>query len=104
MQNSSQEVTQKTRRKFSSLAHDQVHEQPNEIVKGDGGILGITENEAALTLWTISSPGTARLLMGYVENHSLKRKATDNHHEQIRTNTKCAKDFYYSCKHGKECD
>ena len=34
-------VTQKTRRK--------VHEQLNAIVKGDGGIIGITENEAALT-------------------------------------------------------
>ena len=80
MQNSSQGVTQKTRRKFSSLAYDQVHEQLNEIVKGDGGI---TENEAAITRWTVSGPETARLLMEYVENHSLKRKATDNHHEQI---------------------
>ena len=83
MQNFSQEVTQKTRRKFSFLAHDQVHEQLNEIVKGDGGIIGITENEAALTRWTVSGSETARLLMEYVENHSLKRKATDNHHEQI---------------------
>ena len=83
MQNSSQEVTQKTRRKFSSLAHDQVHEQLNEIVKGDGGITGITENEAAITRWTVSGSETPRLLMEYVENHSLKRKATDNHHEQI---------------------
>ena len=37
-------VTKKTRRKFSSLAHYQVHEQLNAIVKGDGGIIGITEN------------------------------------------------------------
>ena len=37
-------VTQQTRRKFSSLAHDQVHEHINAIVKGDGGIIGITEN------------------------------------------------------------
>ena len=52
-------------------------------MKGDGGIIGITENEAALTRWNVSGPETARLLMEYVENHSLKRKATDNHHEQI---------------------
>ena len=45
MQNSSQRVTQKTNRKLSSL----VHEQHNVIVKGDGGITGITENEPALT-------------------------------------------------------
>ena len=40
---------QKTRHKFSSLANNQVHEQLNAIVKGDGGIIAITENEAALT-------------------------------------------------------
>ena len=37
-------VTQKTKRKFSSLAHDQVHEHINAIMKGDGGIINITEN------------------------------------------------------------
>ena len=52
-------VTQKMRRKFSSLAHDQVHEQLNAILKGDGGIIGITENEAALTRWAVSGPKTA---------------------------------------------
>ena len=41
-------MTQNTGRKLSSLAHDQVHEL-NAIVKGDGGIIGITENEAAFT-------------------------------------------------------
>ena len=35
-------VTRKTSHKLSSLAHDQVHEQQNAIVKGDGGIIGIT--------------------------------------------------------------
>ena len=30
------------------MAHDQIHEQLNAIVKGDGGILGITENEFSL--------------------------------------------------------
>ena len=59
-------VIQKTRRKFSSLAHEQVHEQLNAIVKGDDGIIGLTENEAALTRWTVSGPETARLLMEYV--------------------------------------
>ena len=65
-------VTQKTRRK--------VHEQLNAIVKGDGGIIGITENEAALTRWMVSGPETARLVMEYDEKHSLKRKDTDRHH------------------------
>ena len=41
-------VTQKTLHKFSMMAHDQIHEQLNAIVKGDGGIIGITENESAM--------------------------------------------------------
>ena len=31
----------------------------------------------------VSGPETARLLMEYDENHSLKRKDTDHHHEQV---------------------
>ena len=41
-------VTQKTMHKFSALAHDQVQEELNTMVKGDGGVIGITENEASL--------------------------------------------------------
>ena len=32
----------KSKHKFSTLAHDRVREQLNAIVKGDGGIIGIT--------------------------------------------------------------
>jgi len=41
-------VTQKSSHKFSSLAHDQIHEQLNAMVKGDGGVIGITGNDQAL--------------------------------------------------------
>ena len=41
-------VIQKTNKKFSGMAHDHVHEQLNAIVKGDGGAIGLTENESAL--------------------------------------------------------
>ena len=75
-------VTQKCTHKFSALAHDQVHEQLNAMVKGDGGAIGITENEAALTRWMVAGPETARLLIEYDEKHSMK-KDTDRHHEQI---------------------
>ena len=54
-------VTQKTTRKFSAIPHDQVHEQLNAMVKGDGGAIGVTENEAALTRWVVASPETATL-------------------------------------------
>ena len=38
-------VTQKTLHKFFMVAHDQIHEQLNAIVKDDG-VIGITENES----------------------------------------------------------
>ena len=63
-------VTQKTRHKFSSLASDQVHERLNAIVKGDGGIIGITESESALNRWTVGGPELARLLNEYDEKYS----------------------------------
>ena len=56
-------VPQKTTHKFSAIAHDQVHEQLNAMVKGNGGVIGVTENEAALTRWMVAGPETARLLM-----------------------------------------
>ena len=76
-------VTQKTSHKFSALAHDQVHEQQNAIVKGDGGIIGITENETALKRWMVAGPEIGRLLNEYEEKHTHKRADNDRRHEQI---------------------
>jgi hypothetical protein len=53
-------VTQKSRHKCSALAHDQVHEQLNAMVKGDGGVIGITENESAFKRWMEAVPEVAR--------------------------------------------
>ena len=41
-------VTQKTLHKFSIMAHDQIHEQLNAVMKGDGGI---TENATLDDCW-----------------------------------------------------
>ena len=38
-------VVHKSHRKFSALAIDQVHEQANALIKGDGGVIGVTEDE-----------------------------------------------------------
>ena len=41
-------VVSKTQHRFSSIPLDQVHEQQNAVVKGKGGIIGLTENPLAL--------------------------------------------------------
>ena len=76
-------VTQKTNKKFSGMAHDHVHEQLNAIVKGDGGAIGLTENESALKRWMVAGPETARILTEYEDSHSIHNNTTDLHHEQI---------------------
>ena len=37
-------VVKKTTNSFSAMPIDQVHEQNNELVKGSGGAVGLTEN------------------------------------------------------------
>ena len=44
----------KSKHKFSTLAHDQVREQLNAILKGDDGIIGIIVNDAVLGRWMIA--------------------------------------------------
>ena len=53
------------------------------MVKGDRGVIGITENEAALRRWMVAGPETARLLTEYEEKHSMEKKESERHHEQI---------------------
>ena len=36
------------------MPHDQVHEQLNKLVKGQGGIIGISEDENSLKCWMVS--------------------------------------------------
>ena len=76
-------VTQKTNKKFSAMAHDQVHEQLNAMVKGDGGIIGITENDETLRRWMVAGPETAQLLSDYNNKYSTKANPGQKHHEQI---------------------
>ena len=61
------------------MAHDQVHEQLNAMVKGDGGVIRITENDEALRRWSVAGPEVARLLSEVAD----KQNTDTAHHEQI---------------------
>ena len=75
-------VTQKTSHKFSALAHNQVHEQLNAMVKGDGGAIGITENEQALRRWMVAGPELVRMLQEGAQRDKLGQNDS-HHHEQL---------------------
>jgi len=47
---------------FSSIAIDQVHEQNNALIKGDGGVIGLTNNPSALQCWMIAGPEVSRVV------------------------------------------
>ena len=76
-------VTQKTCRRFSMMAHDHVHEQFNAVLKGDGGVIGIIENDSALRRWMIAGPELARILNDIKNCTSPTIICSDRHHEQI---------------------
>ena len=78
-------VTQKSTHRFSAIPHDQSHEQQNAVVKGEGGVIGITENEDALRRWMIAGPEIALIL----SEHSFKIDNGVNHHEQTQSSQDC---------------
>ena len=47
-------VVQKSYNWFSAIPIDQAHEPENAKVKGNGGVVGLTENPAALCRWLLS--------------------------------------------------
>ncbi len=55
-------VIQKTTNRFSAIPIDQAHEQNNELVKGSGGAVGLTENPSAFRKWMTAGPEQARLV------------------------------------------
>ena len=44
-------TVRKTLNRFSAIAIDHAHEKNNKWVKGDGGVIGLTENSSELLRW-----------------------------------------------------
>lgn len=76
-------VIQKTRYKFSRMTIDQAHEQHNELVKGSGGAIGLTENPVAFRRWMIAGPAEqARLLRKFEDDFLDDVSEVLEHHEE----------------------
>ena len=71
----------KSNRKFSCMSIDQAHEQLNAVIKGDGGAVGLTENEAALARWVTAGPEVVRTLLQF-EGQQCSIRSEFKHHEQ----------------------
>ena len=75
-------VLRKTHNKFSCIPIDQAHEQNNELVKGSGGAVGLTENPKAFRRWMVAGPEQARLLTEFEGQFMAQENAQGKHHEQ----------------------
>ena len=76
----------KTLNRFSAIAIDHAHKQNNKCVKGDGGVIGITENSSQLLRWMVSGPEVARVVneMSYIENGKFNEsKFKTNRHKHV---------------------
>ena len=57
--------TRQESKAFSKIPTDQANEQNNASEKGDGGTVGLTENDAALRRWTVGGPKMDRLVQEF---------------------------------------
>eukprot|EP00794_Sanderia_malayensis_P001833 gene1833-2057_t len=74
----------KSNHAFSAVAIDQGREQNNAIVKGDGGAVGLFQNEDALTKWMVSGPEIARFLAEFdASSCTIIRQEDMRHYDQF---------------------
>ena len=81
-------VGQKTKKAFSKLALDQMHEQLIATLKGDGGVIGVTENANALRRQLVSGPEQSRLIQEFELNVIGKDFKHHEQYPQFQTNFK----------------
>ncbi|KAK3922349.1 HTH-type transcriptional repressor GlcR [Frankliniella fusca] len=87
----SQFVFSATGNPFSLLAIDQAHEQNNAKVKSAGGVVGLTQDAAALLRVMAAGPEVARLLYEF-RGAADSSTGTGRHHEQYEAYQKQFKD------------
>ncbi len=75
-------TVEKSSHRFSSITLDHNHEQLNQLIKGDGGAVGLTENPSALLRWMVAGPEIARAINEFDTTH---HKYDTKHHGQSNT-------------------
>ena len=78
-------VVFKTTNRFSAIPIDQAHENNNEIVKGSGGAVGLTENPSAFRKWMLSGPEQARILKEFEGSLQGGSEIHSHHEESLAT-------------------
>ena len=79
---------QRSVNKFSAISLNQAHVQMNDKLKGDGGMIGLTENSNGLRRWMVSGPEVTRVVQQFEgtadeEFHKSKSSENDMNHTRI---------------------
>lgn len=61
-------VVKRSKKRFSALAVDQAHEQLNKIIKGTGGIIGLTQDTVSLVKWSLCGPILSELIEDFKQS------------------------------------
>ena len=69
----------KTNKRFSAIHLDQNHEQMNDILKHNGGIVGLTENPQALKRYLVCSPLVSELCSSFEQENI---NTSEKHHSE----------------------
>ena len=75
-------IIQKSSHRFFNLPIDQIHEQENCKVKGNGGIIALTENPESLQKWMICDPEVSRIVTAF--EHVICAKYLTTFHTMMR--------------------
>ena len=74
-------VVQKTNRRFSKMALDQNHEQLNDTLKNDGGVIGHTQNPSTMCHKQTAGPELSRIIQEFDSSNGPEPEC---HHEQYK--------------------
>ena len=82
-------AVQPSNKPFSAISIDQAHEMNNKVIKGDGGIIGLTENKSALEHWLVCAPEINLHLLQFEKCYGYSSIENEDssqfHHEQTTT-------------------
>ena len=70
------------------MAIDQAHEQNNAVMKGDGGLIGLTQDSGAILKWAVAGPEIVRVISEFessIVNKTSKNMTTTNHHDENKS-------------------
>ena len=74
-------VAQITEQFLSLIALNHNHKHENELIKGDGGAVGLTDNPTALKRWMAVGPEIARMVSEFEFTFELTKPCDKRHYE-----------------------